>query len=86
MPPKLDPRTRRAAVEIGEHIRAARLAAGISQEALATKIGMTRGNYSRLEAGLTNVTIDSLRRIADGLGLALTIQLEPGSRSSSRRS
>jgi transcriptional regulator with XRE-family HTH domain len=71
--PKLDPRTRRAAREMGGQIRAARLAAGISQEALAAKIGMTRGNFARVEQGRTNVTLDTLLRIARGLGIDLSV-------------
>ena len=76
MLPKLDPHTRRAAIEIGRRIQAAREAAELSQETLATKIGMTRGNYSRIEQGRTNVTLDSLLRIAAGLGLRLTFALD----------
>lgn len=73
MLPKLDPRTRRAAREIGGQIRAARLAADISQEALAAKIGMTRGNFARVEQGRTNVTLDTLLRIAKGLGVDVSV-------------
>jgi transcriptional regulator with XRE-family HTH domain len=73
--PKLEPRTRRAAIEIGRRIRAARLASGVSQETLAGKIGMTRGNYARIEQGRTNVTLDTLLRIAAGLGMKLTFGL-----------
>ena len=72
---KLDPRTRRAAIEIGRCIQAARIAANISQEDLAEKISMTRGNYARIERGATNVTLDSLLRIAAGLGMKLTFDL-----------
>ncbi|MBX3210748.1 MAG: helix-turn-helix transcriptional regulator [Labilithrix sp.] len=72
---KLSPRTGRLAAEIGEQLRAARLAAEVSQEALAEKIGMTRGNYARIEQGRTNVTIDTLLRIADGLGVELVVSV-----------
>ncbi|MGH7294856.1 MAG: helix-turn-helix domain-containing protein [Polyangiaceae bacterium] len=75
MLPKLDPHTRRAAIEIGLRIQAAREAAALSQETLATKIGMTRGNYSRIEQGRTNVTLDTLLRIARGLRLRWTFSL-----------
>ena len=77
MPPKLDPRTRRAALEIGTRLRDARLDAKLSQEFLATRVGMTRGNYARIEAGLTNVTLETLLRIADGLGMKLTFDVIP---------
>jgi len=73
--PKLDPRTKRAAAEIGRRIRTVRLAANISQEALAAMIGMTRGNYARIEQGRTNVTLDTLLRIARGLGSELVVDV-----------
>lgn len=73
VPAKLDARTRRAAREIGRRIRAAREAGGVSQEKLATKIGMTRSNYARIERGATNVTIETLVRIARGLGLEVSV-------------
>jgi transcriptional regulator with XRE-family HTH domain len=72
---KVIPRTRRALVEIGNRIREAREAAGISQETLATRIEMTRTNYARIEHGKANVTIDSLMRIAKGLDLDLDVAL-----------
>lgn len=75
MPAKLDRDVLRLAEGIGEQIRAAREAAGLSQEAVALKIGMTRTNYARVEYGKTNVTIETLIRIASGLGLAVTVEL-----------
>ena len=73
---KLDARTRRAALMIGRRIQAARLAADVSQETLAAKIGMTRGNFARIEQGRTNVTLDSLIRIAEGLGMKLLLDVQ----------
>lgn len=80
MPTKLDPRTRRAAAEVGRRMRKARLAAELSQEALATRSGMSRTNYARVEAGLTNVTLDTLLRIARGLGIELTVRFRKPAR------
>lgn len=77
MLPDLDPATQAASEAIGEKIKAARLAAGLSQAALAERIGMTRTSYARLEKGQTNVTIDSLVRVASGLGLSLQFELSP---------
>lgn len=75
MPAKLSPRTRDVAAALGAQIRQAREAAGISQEELAKKIGMTRSNYARIEQGRTNVTIDSLLRIVGGLDVKLSVEL-----------
>lgn len=75
MPAKLDRDVLRLAEGIGEQVRAAREAAGLSQEAVAEKIGMTRTNYARIEHGKTNVTIETLIRIASGLGLTVAVEL-----------
>ena len=74
--PKLNVRTRRAIAGIGEQIRVAREAAGVSQETLAKKIGMTRTNYARIEHGGSNATIETLIRVADGLDLEFSFVLE----------
>lgn len=71
------PRTRRAVLTIGKAIKAAREQAGVSQAALAAKIGMSRTNFARVEHGKTNVTIDTLVRIAAGLGLDLRVEFAP---------
>lgn len=73
--PPLDPATKAASRAIGAKIKKARLKAGLSQAALADKAGMTRSSYVRIEKGQTNVTIDSLVRIAKGLGLRLDVDL-----------
>lgn len=72
---KLDPRTKALSEEIGTTLKEARLKAGLSQTKLADLAGMTRNNYVRIEKGQTNVTIDSLLRVADGLGLELKVDL-----------
>lgn len=49
--------------------------ANLSQATVAKRVGMTRTNYARIEYGKTNVTIDTLLRVADGIGLGLQIKL-----------
>ena len=61
--------TRRRA--IGDQIRTARLAAGLTQEQVALRIGMDRATYNRIEQGHSAALIDSLIRIADALGVDL---------------
>jgi len=73
--PELDPAVRAASEQIGEKLKEARLKAGLSQKVLAEKAGMTRTSYARIEKGQTNVTVDSLLRIAEGLGLELAVDL-----------
>lgn len=72
---KIAPKVRQLSQQIGTQIRTARENAGLSQEALAVAAGMTRTNFARIEQGRTNVTLDSLVKIADGLGLTLTVSI-----------
>ncbi|MFE2019901.1 helix-turn-helix domain-containing protein [Streptomyces sp. NPDC059499] len=61
--------TRRRA--IGDRIRTARHAAGLTQEETALRIGMDRSTYNRIEMGHSAALIDSLILIADALGVDL---------------
>jgi transcriptional regulator with XRE-family HTH domain len=60
---------------LGEDIRRTRRMLGISRAKLAETIGMHPMNYAKIERGKKNVTFDTLLRIADGLGVELTITL-----------
>ena len=62
--------TRRRA--IGDHIRTARLTAGLTQEQVALRIGMDRATYNRIEKGHAAALLDSLIRIADAIGVPLS--------------
>lgn len=70
---KVDASTRKKLAEIGEVLRTARERAHVSQAALAEKIQMGRENVIRIEKGRANVTVDTLVRIAFGLGLDLHV-------------
>ena len=63
--------------EIGEAIREQRLALGLSQDHVATAVGIKRRKYGRIEAGQTPVTVDEVDRIAAVLGLEVSIRLYP---------
>ena len=73
----LGPEARERLVALGEHIRRTRRALGISRAKLAESIGMHPMNYAKIERGKKNVTFDTLLRIADGLGVELSITLLP---------
>jgi len=45
----------------------------ITQKELANVIGMTQANISNLEKGVKKPTIDTLKKIADALGVRLVI-------------
>lgn len=48
----------------------------MSQAALAAKIGMFRENYLRVEKGRVNLTVETLMRISDGLGVDLVVKFK----------
>lgn len=54
-------------VEIGRRIRAARHASGMRQDDLAHSAGIERAYMGRIERGDTNITVETLYRIADAL-------------------
>jgi DNA-binding XRE family transcriptional regulator len=57
----------RRGTEIGQRIRAARLALGMTQLDLATATGIRRPNVARLERGRNTPTIETLQRVAEAL-------------------
>lgn len=65
------------AQEIGLRLHSARIAAGMSQEQLAVRAGITRATYSQLEKGLTrpkvaaNPTLFTLVSLSQALGLSV---------------
>jgi transcriptional regulator with XRE-family HTH domain len=57
--------------QIGDQIRAARLHANLTQEAVANAIPMERPNYNRIEQGHSAATLDTLLLLADVIGVPL---------------
>lgn len=57
--------------ELGERIRELRKSAGITQEELGEKASLNYKFIGELERGQVNVSIDSLARIADALGVRI---------------
>lgn len=53
---------------LGEAVRAARKARGMSQEALADAAGIDRSHMGKIERGERNVTLLNLTRIAKAIG------------------
>src|SRR5215510_12694556 len=68
--------------ELAEAVRTRREELGWSQRQLAQRAGMTQPGVARFEAGGTTPTLPLLRRLADALGLSLTIRLDPGQQRS----
>lgn len=55
-------------------IIAARLERNMTQKELAEKTGIRQSNISRIESGVSSPTVDTLARIATGLGKKLVIE------------
>jgi transcriptional regulator with XRE-family HTH domain len=53
----------------------ARQRAGLSQRQLAGRMGVSQQALSRIEKGGTSITITTLSRLADGLGVNLTVMV-----------
>jgi len=71
-------RADRIILTIGEELRDARLAAGLSQSFVADAAGMSRSQVSRIERGrLRTVSVLALGRLAAVLGLELSMRSFP---------
>ena len=56
---------------VGQRIRTIRVGAGLTLETLAERTGMTPARISRVERGVQSPTVNTLERLADGLGVDL---------------
>lgn len=63
------------AAEVGERVREAREAAGLSQRDLGRRMGTSQAAIDRLEAGGVGATLTTLQRVATALGLEVSIEL-----------
>jgi transcriptional regulator with XRE-family HTH domain len=63
--------------EFGQRLREARLRAGISQVALAARLGMTQGYVSRVERGAQNISLSACETFAAAVGCTFTAVLTP---------
>lgn len=62
---------------IGAQLRAARLAARKSMAEVAEDAGLTKGFLSKLERDLANVSVASLMRLCDALGISIGALFDP---------
>lgn len=63
-------------VDLGNRIRELRIQAGFSQEKFALHITMDRTYFASVEAGKRNISIRNIKKIADGLGVSLSVLFE----------
>lgn len=73
--PKLDPEEVVRAV--GRRIAEVRRASGMTQQELAGELDVATQWVSRVEQGAENLTLVSLARLANGLGVGLVDLLQP---------
>lgn len=62
-------------VELAQQIRNIRIRLGYTQKELAKKLGVIQQYISKIESGRENVSVDTLKRIADVLSKRLVIKL-----------
>lgn len=66
------PNTDQDALEVGLRLRAIRERAGLSQRALAKRVGVTNSTISLIEAGKMNPSVGALKRILKGFPVNLS--------------
>jgi transcriptional regulator with XRE-family HTH domain len=59
--------------QLGAEIREARLGANLTQEQVALAIGIDRPSIVEIEQGRRNMTIDTLLRITDLIGIEVRL-------------
>ncbi len=69
----------RLALDVGEKVRDAREAAGLSQRELAGRMGTSQAAVARLEAGGVGATLTTLQKVATALDLKVTVELSAAS-------
>ena len=58
--------------DLGNRIRELRNVSGLSQEKFALSIGLDRTYFASVETGKRNISINNIKKIADGLGISLS--------------
>lgn len=66
-----------AKILFGAKLRLAREKMALSQELLAEKAGLHRTYIGQVERGERNISVDSMERLADAVGLELWDMLRP---------
>lgn len=61
---------------VGEIIREARKSAGMTQEEVAEKLGISRSVIAKYETGAISPTIDRLIEIMDAIGIQFNISIQ----------
>lgn len=62
---------------LGQQIRALRRMRGVTQQALAQRVGLSRTSVTNIELGRQPVTVEMFYRITAALGFACHVKLVP---------
>jgi ribosome-binding protein aMBF1 (putative translation factor) len=66
--------------EFGIQLKAARVAAGMSQQKLADIIGRQKSDISEIENGLRNITFLTMKTVSSAVGLVISLDLRSAPR------
>lgn len=62
--------------QVGQMLKEARKAQGLTQEEFGSKLGISKAAYNRYEKGQQNLTLETLSRIGQVLSKKLIIQYQ----------
>ena len=65
------------ALDVSRAIAEARISQNMTQQELAERTGLNQPDISKLENGTRNPSINLLKRLAEGMGMALKIEFVP---------
>ena len=63
--------------KIGQAVRAARTACGVTQDKLAADLDIDQGHLSKFERGLSSLSTSTIERIFEHLGLCVVVDEQP---------
>lgn len=65
-----------ANIDVGEIVKEARITSGLSQKELSQLTGIDQGDISKIERGVANPSVNTLKRIAVALNKKIVISLK----------
>lgn len=72
------PSSPRARLIFGSNLRSTRTTLGLSQQGLAARSGIQQSKIAQVEIGNVNLTIETMSRLADALGLPIAALFATG--------
>lgn len=61
---------------VGSRIKEARKSKGLTQQEVADRLSVSKSAYSRYEGGKQNITVETLQKIGEVLGLQLSVSYQ----------